>query len=69
MPDRKARLQGDLARFMRMHAKKAQRHSEPNDRNYDRNVAQKVSWMRPEQLSDLLREDDEDNDAAKDAFG
>ena len=52
---------------MRMYARKAQRHSEPNDRTYDRNVAQQVSSMRPEQLSDLLREDHEDNDAAKDA--
>ena len=54
---------------MRMYARKAQRHSEPTDHKYDRNVAQKASSMRPEQLSDLLREDDEDNDAAKDAFG
>ncbi len=59
MSQRKAKIEGDLGVFVKGYARKAQRHTEPNDRRYDRSIEQKVKAMRPEELSELMYGSDE----------
>ncbi len=45
---------------MKQVGRPAQKGIEPNDRNHDRTVAQKIKGMKPEVLDDLLRDGDDD---------
>ena len=45
--------------FVRQYARKAQRGTEPNDRRYSRKVEKVMRQLRPEDLSEILVEDDE----------
>jgi hypothetical protein len=46
--------------FMQQYARKAQKRTEPNDRSYDRDVAQSIKRMDPATLDRVLRDDEED---------
>ncbi|MEM7635091.1 MAG: hypothetical protein AAF299_11060 [Pseudomonadota bacterium] len=50
----------ELRLFMKQVGRPAQKGIEPNDRNHDRTVAQKIKGMKPEVLDDLLRDGDDD---------
>ena len=64
--ERRQRLSGDLSHFVREYARKAQRHTEPNDRRYDRSLEKKVKTMDPFRLSDLLSDEDKQDGRGED---
>ena len=45
----------ELSRFVRQYARKAQKGHEPNDRQYDRKLEERIKKMTPEALDALLR--------------
>ncbi|WP_255593950.1 hypothetical protein [Acidovorax sp. sic0104] len=55
-PDEK--LSGELARFMRLYARKSQRGVEPNDRRYDHKLEKLMKRLNPGQLSQLLHDEE-----------
>lgn len=57
----KSRLAGQLRRFVQQYARKAQA-SEPNDRQFDRKLEDKIKRLSPSELSDLLSEDEQEPD-------
>lgn len=57
----KAKLAGELGRFVQQYARRAQKGWEPNDRSYDRKVEQKMKQLKPEELSELLSEDGDES--------
>jgi hypothetical protein len=62
VPKRDKKLLNDVGLFVQKYARKAQRGIEPNDRNFDRKVEQKIKTMKPEDLSRLLGEDGEEHE-------
>jgi len=44
---------------VRQYARKAQKRQEPNDRDYDRKLEERVKRMAPEELDALLRDGEE----------
>ncbi len=44
--------------FLRQYGRKAQRGIEPNDRKYSRRIEKAVKRMRPEELDQLMRDDE-----------
>ncbi|HBG18672.1 MAG TPA: hypothetical protein DDY32_05200 [Desulfobulbaceae bacterium] len=56
---RKKALESQIGAFDRQYKRKAQKGVEPNDRRYDRNFEKKIKRMPPEELSDLLYGEDE----------
>jgi hypothetical protein len=54
----KSRLAAVLGRFVQQYARKAHKHWDPNDRNYDRKLEEKMKRLSPEDLSDLLSGED-----------
>jgi hypothetical protein len=46
--------------FSRQYGRKAQKHTEPNDRRYDPDIERAVKRMDPATLDRLLRDDEED---------
>jgi hypothetical protein len=57
---RKKALESQIGTFERQYKRKAQKGVEPNDRRYDRKFEKKVKRMSPEELSDLLYGEDEE---------
>jgi hypothetical protein len=47
-------LAAEVSGFSREYARKAQRHREPNDRQYDRKLEDRIKRMDPVDLSELL---------------
>jgi hypothetical protein len=45
--------------FVNQYGRKAQKGVEPNDRHYDEKVGGAVKRMKPAQLDELLREDED----------
>lgn len=64
----KSRLAGELGRFVKQYARKAQA-SEPNDRQYDRKLEKKMKRLPPSALSDLLADDEQEPDGPGDNKG
>jgi hypothetical protein len=54
----KPKLAAELGRFVQQYARKAHKHWDPNDRNYDRKLEEKMKRLSPEDLSDLLSGED-----------
>lgn len=54
----KSQLAGQLGRFVQQYARKAHKGWDPNDRNYDRKVEEKMKRLSPEELSELLSGED-----------
>jgi hypothetical protein len=57
----KSRLAGELSHFVQKYARKAG-IAEPNDRQYDRKIEQKMKQIPPVDLSYLLSDDLDDPD-------
>jgi hypothetical protein len=56
---RRERLAGQIKTFIQQYGSQhGPPKQEPNDRKYDRNIAKLVRRMDPQELDDLLREDD-----------
>jgi len=55
-------IRDNLGAFLQQYQRKAQRGAEPNDRHYDRNLEAKLKRMKPEDLSRLMSDDDDDSD-------
>lgn len=45
--------------FMQKYGRRAHRGQEPDDRRYDRDVERSVKRMRPDELDQFLRDDEE----------
>jgi len=59
---RKKALEAKVGVFVQQYKRKAQKRAEPNDRQYDRNIEEKIKHMNPEELNELLYgEDEQDN--------
>jgi len=56
--EKRALQAGATHRFVRQYGRKAQKGKEPNDRKYDRKVELTLKRMKPEQLDELLRDDE-----------
>lgn len=50
-------IQSTIDAFLRQYQRKAQRNHEPNDRDYDRNVENKIKHLDPEKLSGQMYDD------------
>ena len=61
MGARSNRLAGQLGRFAQQYSRKAQRNTEPNDRQYSREVETAMKRLPPEILSELLSGESEDS--------
>jgi hypothetical protein len=54
----RANLAGQIGRFVQQYARKALKGWDPNDRTYDRKIEKKMKRLKPEELSDLLSDED-----------
>jgi hypothetical protein len=52
-------IRANIGTFLQQYRRKAQRGVEPNDRHYDRDLEERLKRMRPEDLSRLMSEDDD----------
>lgn len=52
-------IRANIGVFLRQYQCKAQRGVEPNDRQYDRNLEQRLKRMKPEDLSRLMSDEDD----------
>jgi hypothetical protein len=59
MARKKRERESTLGAFLRQYGRKRQKGREPNDRGYDRKLEAKVQRMRPEDLDELLRGENE----------
>lgn len=50
---------GEIATFVRQYGRKAQKNTEPNDRRFKEEVAQRIKRMDPLTLDRLMREDED----------
>jgi uncharacterized protein (TIGR02996 family) len=48
-------LEANIGLFLRQYARKAQKSSDPNDRDYSREIEEAVKRMKPEELDRLMR--------------
>jgi hypothetical protein len=55
-----ARIERRIGSFMQQYQRRAQRNSEPNDRGYDRKLEKQIKRLPPEDLSELLSGDGDD---------
>lgn len=55
---KKDKMAREVGVFMQKYQRKAQRHAEPNDRNYDRKLEDRLKRLPPEELSDLMSGED-----------
>ena len=53
--EKEQRLAAATARYLRQIGRKAQKGVEPNDRKFDRELDEKLSRMRPEDVDALFR--------------
>ena len=63
----KQQLKGRVEAFMQQYARKRHPRHDPNDRRYDREIEALVKRMAPEELAELLADDDEPAQADSDA--
>jgi hypothetical protein len=56
---RRALKAARLRTFFQQYERKAQKNADPNDRHYDREVEKVVKRMKPDELDQLLRDDEE----------
>lgn len=54
----KSHLAAQLGRFVQQYGRKATKGWDPNDRSYDRKLEEKIKRLSPEDLSDLLSDED-----------
>lgn len=59
---RKDRIAQEIGLFMQQYGRKAQRHTEPNDRPYDRKLEEQLKRLPPEELGRLLSGEEDDDD-------
>jgi hypothetical protein len=59
LAERRALRAAELSVFVKQYGRRAQKHSDPNDRQYDREVEQEIRQMDPAEFDRLLREDEE----------
>jgi hypothetical protein len=57
--EKRRRAAADVQLFARQYGRKAQKGVEPNDRTYNEKVEARIKQMRPEDLDELLRYEDE----------
>ena len=55
--EKRALFAADVANFAKVYARKAQKRREPNDRQYSRELEQKLKRLKAEELDSLLRDD------------
>lgn len=53
----KKKIKSSLGKFLQQYNRKSATH-DPNDRSYDRKLEEKIKRMKPEELYNLLKEDD-----------
>lgn len=51
---KKDKIARDIGLFVKQYQRKAQRHTEPNDRGYDRKLEERLKRLPPEELGKLL---------------
>ncbi|MGS0572676.1 hypothetical protein ACQR5V_16785 [Xanthomonas oryzae pv. oryzicola] len=51
---KKDKMAREVGVFMQQYQRKAQRHTEPNDRRYDRKLEERLKRLPPEELGELL---------------
>ncbi len=49
----------DVAIFVRRYGRKAQKGQDPNDRQYDRRLERTLKTLPPDQLDQLIRDDED----------
>ncbi|WP_254513212.1 hypothetical protein [Anatilimnocola floriformis] len=49
--------EADVGSFLRQYTRKRQANGDPNDRHYSRKVEAKIKAMKPEELDQLLRDE------------
>ena len=55
----KSYLVGAINLFVQQYRRRSQKGIEPNDRGYDRKVETRMKRMRPEELSEILSDDED----------
>lgn len=59
--EKQQRLVAATARYLKQIGRQAQKGVEPNDRQFDRKLDEKLKRMRPEDVDALFRDGDEDS--------
>lgn len=59
MSKRKITLKAKVGVFLKQYARATKNTPDPNDRNYDRKFERKIKQMRPEELAELMHNEDE----------
>jgi len=55
-------LEAEIGTFIKQYKRKAHAGYDPNDRSYDREIEKKIKSMSPEELDEIMRgDDDEEN--------
>jgi hypothetical protein len=54
------KLRQEIRTFLQQYGRKANKNIDPNDRRYDRRIEALVKRMKPEELDEIMRGDDED---------
>jgi hypothetical protein len=59
LDEKRSRMAADIQLFAKQYARPAQKHTEPNDRRYNRDIEGRLKKMRPEDVDQFLRLEDE----------
>ncbi|MCG8685945.1 MAG: hypothetical protein MI892_13785 [Desulfobacterales bacterium] len=57
MGNRKKKIEREMGSFMRQYSRKKHPNWDPNDRQYDRRMEEKIKNMDPEELSEIISGD------------
>jgi hypothetical protein len=59
MSKRKKSLKAKIGVFLKQYARTSKCHIDPNDRGYDRKFERKIKQMKPEELAEIINEEDD----------
>jgi len=59
MSIRGKKLRREIRLFLQQYGRKAQKGFDPNDRSYDRKIEALIKRMKPEELDDIMRREDD----------
>jgi hypothetical protein len=66
MSKRRQKLKSQIGTFMHQYQRKAGPAGDPNDRDYDRRLEEKLKRMSPEEFDALINDTDEEPNPPKD---
>jgi len=65
MSKKKKIMENEIADFLRKYGRKKYPGKDPNDRDYDRELAKKIKQMNPEELDRLMHDGEDEGPGEK----